>query len=138
MDNDERYTPIEIIDAVGPFDLDPCAPIDPFNITAARMINRVQNSLIRAWSGRVWLNPPYSSPLFEQFIDRMIDHNNGVALLPNRFDIQLYQNKILPNISSIFLFSGRVRFYTPDGTLMGSPNWGSCLCAFGGGLMIRN
>lgn len=81
---DEWYTPKEIIDALGEFDLDPCAPMRPLWRTARVMYNKEQDGLKQKWEGRVWLNPPYSRPTIEHFITRMVEHNNGIALLFNR------------------------------------------------------
>lgn len=38
---DEWYTPKEIIDALGKFDLDPCAPVNPLWQTASVMYNKM-------------------------------------------------------------------------------------------------
>ena len=62
---DEWYTPKEIIDALGEFDLDPCAPVAPPYKTANVMYNKNDDGLKQEWKGRVWLNPPYSRPLIE-------------------------------------------------------------------------
>lgn len=63
---DEWYTPKEIIDALGEFDLDPCAPMRPLWRTARVMYNKEQDGLKQKWEGRVWLNPPYSRPTIER------------------------------------------------------------------------
>lgn len=68
---DEWYTPKEILEALGPFDLDPCAPLVPLWNTAAVMYNKNDDGLSKQWSGRVWLNPPYSRPLINRFIEKM-------------------------------------------------------------------
>lgn len=53
-------TPKSIIDALGPFDLDPCCPPQMPWSTAAEMICRPANGLEVDWLGkRVWCNPPY-------------------------------------------------------------------------------
>lgn len=70
---DEWYTPKEIIDALGKFDLDPCAPVNPLWQTAEIMYNKNQDGLTKKWIGRVWLNPPYSRPLIEQFVKRLAE-----------------------------------------------------------------
>lgn len=48
---DEWYTPKEIIDALGEFDLDPCAPMHPLWPTAKIMYNKQDNGLIQNWGG---------------------------------------------------------------------------------------
>lgn len=65
---DEWYTPKEIIDALGKFDLDPCAPINPLWKTATQMYNKNDDGLIQQWKGRVWLNPPYSVRLLNSLL----------------------------------------------------------------------
>lgn len=61
----EWYTPIEIIEAarqvMGSIDLDPASCDDAQqNVKASRYYTAEMNGLSRVWSGRVWLNPPYS------------------------------------------------------------------------------
>ena len=50
-------TPKHIIDALGPFDLDPCAS-DPRPWDCAEC-NLTTRGLDLAWYGKVWLNPPF-------------------------------------------------------------------------------
>ena len=49
--SDEWYTPREIIEALGEFDLDPCAPMHPLWPTAKIMYNKQDNGLIQNWGG---------------------------------------------------------------------------------------
>lgn len=58
---DEWYTPKEIVDALGEFELDPCAAAAEFRLwdTAKEHITKEQNGLTYDWGGRrIWLNPP--------------------------------------------------------------------------------
>ena len=60
---DERYTPTWVFDlavtVMGAIDLDPCA--DPRKrVPAARHITKDEDGLSQAWSGRVYMNPPFS------------------------------------------------------------------------------
>jgi len=48
--SDEWYTPREIIEALGEFDLDPCAPMHPLWPTAKIMYNKQDNGLIQNWA----------------------------------------------------------------------------------------
>lgn len=128
---DEWYTPREIIDELGPFDTDPCAPVLPLWRTARIMYDKNDNGLEREWTGRVWLNPPYSRPLIERFVERMAEHNNGIALLYNRCDSRMFQDIIFQKATGMKFLKHRIRFFRPDGTRGGSPGCGSILVAFG-------
>lgn len=128
---DEWYTPKELIDSLGEFDLDPCAPMSPLWPTAKVMYNKQDDGLKKNWGGRVWLNPPYSRPLIELFLKKMAEHGNGIALLFNRLDSVMMQETVLKNAHAMKFLRKRVRFYRPDGTQGGSPGCGSVLFAFG-------
>ena len=128
---DEWYTPKEILQALGPFDLDPCAPLAPLWNTAAVMYNKNDDGLSKQWFGRVWLNPPYSRPLIERFIEKMSSHNNGIALLFNRCDSKLFQEYVLSKCSGILFLEKRIRFYRSNGIQGKSPGCGSLLVAYG-------
>lgn len=128
---DEWYTPIEIIQALGSFDLDPCAPVVPLWPTASVMYNKNDDGLTKNWQGRVWLNPPYSRPLIEQFIAKMAKHGNGIALLFNRCDSKMFQDVIFEKAAAIKFLRNRIRFFKPDGNRGDSPGCGSILIAFG-------
>lgn len=130
--SDEWYTPKEIIDALGVFDLDPCAPMKPLWKTAERMVNKEENGLKIPWGGvRIWCNPPYSQPLITRFCEKMVENNNGILLTFARVDNRLFQDLLLPNADSILFLRHRIRFYRPDGSRGDSPGNGSCLIAFG-------
>ena len=47
------------------------------------MYDRNMDGLSLKWEGRVWLKPPYSRPLIEQFVRKLAEHGNGIALLFN-------------------------------------------------------
>lgn len=48
---DEWYTPKFIIDGLGKFDLDPCAPSVPLFKTAEVMYNEFDDGLAQKWEG---------------------------------------------------------------------------------------
>lgn len=78
---DERdcwFTPREIVNELGPFDLDPCTSVDRPWDTAARHFTPDDDGLAQPWEGRVWLNPPYGTAL-ELWIERMAKHSGGVS-----------------------------------------------------------
>lgn len=127
----EWYTPPELLQSLGVFDLDPCAPIARLWDTAAMHYTKEDDGLTQAWFGRVWLNPPYSQPLVSQFVTRLAQHGNGITLLFSRCDTKLFQEVIFPFADSIYFLRDRVCFYRPDGTKDGRPGCGSVLVAFG-------
>lgn len=129
---DEWYTPKWLVDALGEFDLDPCAPENRLWDTAKKHLTKQDDGLKESWGGlRVWLNPPYSRPLIEKFVNKMAENNNGIALLFNRCDSRMFQDVIFPNAAAIMFIKGRIRFFRSDGTEGGSPGCGSVLIAFG-------
>lgn len=128
---DEWYTPKEIIDALGEFDLDPCAPMHPLWPTAKIMYNKQDNGLIQNWGGRIWLNPPYSKPLMWQFVEKLAEHGNGISLLFNRCDSNKFQDIIFKKATGMMFLRNRIKFFRPDGTRGDSPGCGSILIAFG-------
>ena len=59
---------------------------------------------------RVWLNPPYSRPLIERFVEKMVRNNNGIALLFNRCDSKMFQDLIFPKMQVQIMFvKGRIK-----------------------------
>ena len=71
---DEWYTPRWIIDALGPFDIDPCAPsVKPYEI-APLSYTKEDDGLAQEWHGTVWMNPPYSRVLLRRFCEKMAAH----------------------------------------------------------------
>ena len=131
ISSDEWYTPKSIIDSLGKFDLDPCAPVNPLWETASVMFNKNDDGLAKEWRGRVWLNPPYSRPLIEKFVEKMSDHGNGIALLYNRCDSKMFQDVIFKKATAMLFMRHRIKFYKSDGSIGGSPGCGSILIAFG-------
>lgn len=129
---DEWYTPPYIIEALGQFELDPCAPVNRLYDTALEHYTVLDDGLLKDWGNRrVWLNPPYSRPAIGRFLKRMASNNNGIALLFNRLDTDLFQDIIFQYASGIFFIRGRIYFIDPTGKPGGRPNCGSVLVSFG-------
>lgn len=110
-------TPPEIVNALGPFDTDPCCPDGgmPWR-TATRMITKSEDGLSQPWFGRVWLNPPYGREALP-FFKKMSSHQGGgIALVFARTDTALWQDWIFPFAVGIKFIRGRLRFRHADGT----------------------
>lgn len=129
--SDEWYTPREIVEALGEFDLDPCAPSRQF-YTAKECYTKEENGLTKQWHGRVWCNPPYSRKLIAPFIRKMAEHGNGIALIFNRMDIALWHEVIFPTATAMLVLRGRLKFFRPDCTQGDAAGCGSVLVAWGG------
>lgn len=109
-ETDEWYTPKYIIDALGPFDLDPCSPVDrPFD-TARIHLTIEDDGLSRGWGGRVWLNPPYSN--ISDWMERLARHNNGIALIPSRTETIAFHQYVWNKATSVLFPLGRIKFLT--------------------------
>ena len=128
---DEWITPKEIIDAVGPFDLDPCSnDVQPW--PCAKTLWTFEDSgLMNQWFGRVWLNPPYG-PEAGKWLEKLANHGNGIALIFARTETAFFHRTIWQKADAILFFKGRLHFYRPDGTKAdGNAGAPSVLIAFG-------
>ncbi len=79
--SDDYLTPRWIFDTMGiGFDLDVAGSPAGGHVPATRILYLEDDGLSCDWSGRVWMNPPYSNP--EPWARRFMNHGEGVALLP--------------------------------------------------------
>ena len=111
---DEWLTPREILLALGPFDLDPCAPIVRPWDTAAKHFTIEDDGLSQPWHGRVWCNPPYTNFTCDWF-ERLRAHGNGIALIFARTDTALWFDHIWKHAHGILFLSGRLHFHHVTG-----------------------
>ena len=130
---DVWLTPPEILRALGPFDLDPCACPEPRPWpTAATHWVREDGPLNRPWLGRVWLNPPYGTGIVEPWLHRMAEHQNGMAILFARTETAVFHETVWQRGSAILFLRGRPHFYRADGRRAAGNSGGPvCLVAFG-------
>lgn len=116
MLSDSWLTPPEIITALGPFDLDPCAAPEPRPWpTAARHIGRPDDGLAAEWTGRVWLNPPYNRHV-GTWLQRLADHGHGTALVFARTETTWFVETVWRHATAIRFIHGRLHFHRPNGT----------------------
>jgi hypothetical protein len=114
MLSDVWLTPRWILDALGVFDLDPCAA--PGWPTAKRHILLPADGLAADWGeGRVFLNPPYSREAVK-WIAKLADHGQGTALVFARTETAWFVDQVWRRASALLFLHGRVRFLLPDGT----------------------
>lgn len=111
---DEWLTPPDLIAALGPFDLDPCSPGErrPWD-TAAKHYSIEDDGLRQEWSGRVWLNPPYSD--MRRWLHRLAEHGHGTALIFARTETALWFDLVWGRATGALFMRGRVSFHYVNG-----------------------
>lgn len=114
MKADEWLTPRYIVDALGPFDLDPCAPVTRPWPTAKRHYTIHDNGLAQPWQGRVWLNPPYSRHAVK-WLQRIAQHGNGIALIFARTETEMFYPWVWDHGAAFLFLKGRLHFHFSDG-----------------------
>jgi|HubBroStandDraft_4_1064222.scaffolds.fasta_scaffold233919_3 hypothetical protein len=128
-DTQNWITPKWIIDALGPFTLDPCACEQQPWPCAAR--STTENGLCQPWHGRVWLNPPFDRYEVGKWIRKLAEHGTGMALLHARTEAEWFE-PVWEKATAILFLADRLYFYYPDGRRAeansGAP---ACLIAFG-------
>ena len=139
--NNEWYTPPRFIEAarqvMGEIDLDP-ASSDVANKTvqAATYYTQEDDGLQHDWYGRVWMNPPYASPLIGQFSDKLVEHVSlgGVTeacVLVNNATETAWFGAMLDVADCVCFIKTRVKFLDIDGNPSGAPLQGQAMLYVG-------
>ena len=138
--NNEWYTPQEYIKAarevLGDIDLDPASSdIANQTVQAKHYFTAEVDGLAHEWSGRIWMNPPYSSDLIGQFISKLIQHYDegkieaAIVLVNNATETRWFQ-ELAHESAAVCFPRGRVRFLDPNGQ-PGTPLQGQTLLYIG-------
>ena len=136
--NNEWYTPSEIIEAarlaMGSIDLDPASSEVAQKTVKAKVYYTVEtNGLDKAWTGDVWMNPPYASDLIGLFVRKLADeygnYKQAVVLVNNATETEWF-NELISIASAVCFPKGRVKFYMPDGKT-GAPLQGQAVVYIG-------
>jgi hypothetical protein len=128
---EEWITPRWITDEIGPFDLDPCAPVDPPWPISDKTYTIFDDGLKQPWEGFVWLNPPYGRKTHE-WIKRLAHHGNGIGLTLARTDTKFFHDEIFDKANCVFFLKGRVNFHHVNGSRAASNvGAGSVLAGYG-------
>lgn len=128
--NDEYCTPPEHVELarelMGSIDLDPATnPLAQEYIKAKQWYVKENNGLALPWHGNIWLNPPYSYPLVEQFTTKAIEHiskepsSQAVVLVNACTDAKWFQQ--LMDYPCCFV-RGRISFYLNGKKINGNRN----------------
>jgi len=137
----EWYTPQPYIDAarqvLGTIDLDPATSLQAqARIQATRFYTADDDGLSHAWAGHtVFLNPPYTQPLMEQFVDKLLaelqaGHTAEAILLTHNYTDTVWFHKAEAIAQHICFTKGRIRFVRADG-FQASPTQGQAFFYFG-------
>jgi phage N-6-adenine-methyltransferase len=136
----EWFTPIEYItlarSVLGEIDLDPAtSKIAQEKIGAASYFTKQDDGLLKQWSGRVWLNPPYAQPLIGQFVRKLIDERRdgrvtAAILLTHNYTDTAWFQEAAALADAICFTRGRIKFYEPGGEAA-APTQGQAFSYFG-------
>lgn len=130
--SDEWYTPRYIFEGLGCwFDMDVAAPVDRTNCFVPADEFITANSLAINWNGFCWMNPPFGGRNgISPWLDKMAEHNNGIALTPDRTSAPWWQ-KAARQAEAVLFISGKVKYIRPDGSKGESPSTGTTLFGYG-------
>ena len=119
--------------ALGPFDLDPCAPVKRPWEMAARHFTIEEDGQLQPWTGRVWLNPPYGGDTWG-WLARLSAHGDGIALVFARTETYGFHRWAWEQADGMMFFEGRIHFHHLDGRrAKGNCGGPSVLIAYGSG-----
>lgn len=136
----EWYTPAEYLVAaravLGEIDLDPASSVMANETVGATQFFTIEDDgLGREWSGKVYLNPPYSQPAIAQFSEKLASEcENGnvreaIALTHNYTDTAWF-HRLASTCQAICFTRGRIGFVNPEGK-KAAPTQGQAFFYFG-------
>lgn len=130
-ETDEWYTPAYVFDALGcRFDVDVASPVDRTHVCTPAAAFMTERALDRVWHGFVWMNPPFGHQATKRaWLTKFFDHGNGIALTPDRTSAPWFREAWAR--ADLVLFTPKIKFVRPDGSIGNSPGTGTCLWAAG-------
>jgi phage N-6-adenine-methyltransferase len=121
--NNEWYTPAEYVDAarevMGTIDLDPASSEKANEVVKAdKFFTSEDDAFEQDWTGKVFMNPPYSSDLIKPFCEKYSDEianghiEEGVVLVNNATDTAWFLLLAATADAACFT-TGRIHFWSP-------------------------
>ena len=127
-------------EAMGGIDLDPASnPQAQSRVQARKFYTKDENGLTQPWVGRIYLNPPYTGGLVDQFADKLIAEyvagnvTEAVWLTNNSADTGWF-HRLAEKAAVVVFLRGRVKFWKvgkDSEELQGSPLQGQVLMYLG-------
>jgi DNA N-6-adenine-methyltransferase (Dam) len=138
--DEESYTPACYLDSarrvLKKIDLDPASnDLAQETVKAEKYYTREMDGLGQTWTGRVWINPPYTARVINTFVDKLLLHlergevSAGIMLTNNSTDTSWF-HKAAAQAAAICFTAGRINFFKPDGS-QSSPTNGQVFFYFG-------
>lgn len=137
----EWYTPPDFIErarrTMGGIDLDPASCDEAQRVVKAkRFYSLTDDGLTKKWSGRVWMNPPYSKDACPAFTAKLLEHATAgdisqACVLVNNATETAWMQPMLRACSAACFPTGRIRFHDRSGKPANSPLQGQCVLYFG-------
>jgi phage N-6-adenine-methyltransferase len=137
----EWYTPTKCIDmtrrVLGEIDLDPASSeVAQETVRAKEWFSKQDDGLQQKWRGRVWMNPPYSYPLIEQFIVKLLDELSAdrvaeAIALTNSMTETAWFHRAAGIARAVCFTRGRLRFFRYTEGDRTNPPCGSAFFYFG-------
>lgn len=137
----EWYTPPQYIEAarrvMGSIDLDPASSDRAQELVKATVYyTKDDNGLERPWSGRVWMNPPYSKGLIWPFCERLCefyasgDVTEAIVLVNNATETAAFQ-RMAELASAICFHAKRIKYLNRELEPAETPVQGQAFLYFG-------
>jgi hypothetical protein len=126
--NDTWLTPPEIFNALGEFDVDPCAAQLPEGAKlpwpmAGVNVGLPHDGLHDDWwrklfgrKPRMWCNPPFNRYQRPKWMRKMAEHGNGILLIPAATETEAFFKYVWAKADAVCFVKGRPHFHYIDGT----------------------
>lgn len=136
----EWFTPPDVIQRVklvlSEIDLDPSSCVAAQKtVGASAYFTKKDNGLVQTWTGRVFMNPPYTGPLIAKFAAKLVEEieaghvTEAVALVHNSTETAWFQS-LAQTAAALHFPNTRIVFVDAKGK-KAAPMNGQCLFYFG-------